>query len=74
MGEVERGIGNPTLDTLASLAAALGVEIVDLLSDGRSIAYGELSDRDVAIVRDARDSLEAMLARLGSGRSKKRRR
>ncbi|HVW05946.1 MAG TPA: helix-turn-helix transcriptional regulator [Vicinamibacterales bacterium] len=73
VGEVERGIGNPTLDTLASLAAALGVEIVDLVSDGRTITYGDVSDRDVAVVRDARDSLEAILARFG-GRSKKRRR
>ena len=56
VGEVERGIGNPTLDTLASLAAALGVEIVDLVSDGRTITYGDVSDRDVAVVRDARKS------------------
>jgi transcriptional regulator with XRE-family HTH domain len=73
VGEVERGVGNPTLDTLASLAAALGVEIVDLVSEVRSTTYGDVSERDVAVVRDARDSLEALLARFG-GRSRKRRR
>jgi hypothetical protein len=49
------------------------VEIVDLVSEGRATTYGDVSDRDVAVVRDARDSLEAILARFG-GRSRKRRR
>lgn len=75
IGEVERGVGNPTLDTLASLADALDVLVADLVAEPRSAAmYGQLSERDYVVVRDARDSLESMLSRLGGGRTRKRRR
>jgi transcriptional regulator with XRE-family HTH domain len=74
IGEVERGIGNPTLDTLASVAAALDVEVVDLVSNGRvPLAIGQLTERDYATVREARDSLDTMLVRFGAGKPTRRR-
>jgi transcriptional regulator with XRE-family HTH domain len=33
IGEIERGTGNPTVDTLAVLAGALGVDAIDLLGE-----------------------------------------
>lgn len=30
VGEVERGVGNPTVDTLAAVSAALGVDVPEL--------------------------------------------
>lgn len=33
IGKLERGATNPTLDTMASVAEALGVEVHDLLDD-----------------------------------------
>ena len=61
VGEIERGIGNPTLTTLEALAAALQVGITDLLSEeGRP---DRVSARDATLVREALDSIEAILAR-----------
>jgi transcriptional regulator with XRE-family HTH domain len=75
IGEVERGIGNPTLETLADIAHALDVEIVDLVDDRREpIAIGTLTERDYALVRETRDSLQTMLERLGGRKPKRSRR
>jgi transcriptional regulator with XRE-family HTH domain len=61
VGEIERGIGNPTLTTLEALAAALQVSVTDLLSEeGRA---ERVSARDATVVREALDSIEAVLAK-----------
>ena len=61
VGEIERGVGNPTLTTLDALAAALQVGITDLLAEeGRADG---LTLRDATLVREALDSIEAVLAK-----------
>jgi transcriptional regulator with XRE-family HTH domain len=59
VGEVERGRGNPTLTTLASLSEALGVQLVDLL--GLDVDRPRLSPRQATQVRDALQSLETLV-------------
>jgi transcriptional regulator with XRE-family HTH domain len=61
VGEIERGVGNPTLTTLESLAAALQVGVTDLLSDENR--PDRVSARDATLVREALDSIEAVLAK-----------
>lgn len=74
IGEVERGIGNPTVTTLASVAEALGVEVIELVSGGHGPAtIASLSLKDYVAVREAKDSLEAVLDRLRTDRPSKRR-
>src|SRR6266850_3114418 len=58
IGEIERGRGNPTLDTIVSLTEALGVALPDLFASlrrERTPADPEyrLSKRDVQMVREA---------------------
>jgi transcriptional regulator with XRE-family HTH domain len=61
IGEIERGIGNPTLTTLEALSLALEVSLSDLVSDeGRP---DRVSARDATLVREALDSIEAVLAK-----------
>jgi XRE family transcriptional regulator, regulator of sulfur utilization len=61
VGEIERGVGNPTLTTLDALANALQVAITDLLvEDSRP---DRVSARDATVVREALDSIEAVLAK-----------
>ena len=61
VGEIERGMANPTLSTLEALAVALQVNISDFLSDeGRP---DRISARDASLVREALDSIEAVLAK-----------
>ncbi|MBI2827767.1 MAG: helix-turn-helix transcriptional regulator [Acidobacteria bacterium] len=59
VGEVERGLGNPTLTTLAALSEALGVGLVDLLAleTGRP----RLSPRQASQVREAIASIETLV-------------
>ena len=59
IGEVERGRGNPTLTTLASLSEALGVSLIDLL--GVDPDRPRLSQREVTQVREALESLETLV-------------
>ncbi len=33
IGEIERGVGNPTIDTIGKIATALGVPVAQLLSE-----------------------------------------
>jgi transcriptional regulator with XRE-family HTH domain len=63
IGEVERGRGNPTLDTIARLADALGVNITDLLqalpqAAGHAGEY-RISRRDLQMLREAAASIGA---------------
>jgi transcriptional regulator with XRE-family HTH domain len=61
VGEIERGVGNPTLTTLEALVVALDVSIADLLSD--DTRADRVSSRDATVVREALDSIEAVLAK-----------
>lgn len=64
IGEIERGSANPTIDTLSRLASALGVTVSDLVrDDGSSPATRTLTPGDYQMVREMRDSLEALLKR-----------
>ncbi|HXH05619.1 MAG TPA: helix-turn-helix domain-containing protein [Vicinamibacterales bacterium] len=76
IGEIERGRGNPTIDTLARLADALGIDVTDLLDSERSVdtRYPPLSARDLQAVREALESVETVLEQLGAGRYPRRRR
>lgn len=74
VGEVERGRGNPTLTTLASLSEALGVGLIDLL--GLETDRPRLSARQASQVRDALASIETLVewATPPEGHPKQRRR
>jgi transcriptional regulator with XRE-family HTH domain len=61
VGEIERGIGNPTLTTLDSLATALDVALNELVADDARAE--RVSSRDAVLVREALESIEAVLAR-----------
>ena len=60
VGEVERGMGNPTLTTLGALSEALGVSLVDLLA--LDTDRSRLSPRQVSQVREAMASIETLVA------------
>ncbi len=63
IGEVERGQGNPTLETMVRLADALEVELSDMLgaeSGSKKSAEYRMSERDLHVVRDAAASIEAL--------------
>ncbi len=52
IGEVERGVANPSLDTLAKIAEALGVNI-NALFPGTNDADYQLSSEDIKLIRKA---------------------
>ena len=61
VGEVERGVANPTLDTLDRLAAALGVGLVDLIRkpyESRSVSLA-----DYQAVQEVRESMDDLVKR-----------
>lgn len=67
VGEIERGIGNPTIETLANIATALGVNIVDLVNEvSREAKYEgrQVTEHDYVAVREARDALDVIVQRL----------
>ncbi len=76
VGEVERGVANPTVESLSGIARALAVAVPDLFvsldraGSGRAV---ELSEKDYSMVREALDSLEDVLVRRAAGRSRPRR-
>lgn len=67
VGEIERGLANPTVATLVGLAAALNVKISALFGEqGPSTAVEyQLSRREFLAVHEAKDSLDGILRRLG---------
>lgn len=73
VGEVERGLGNPTLVTLASLADALGIDPGDLVRITTDAEVGTVSPADYATVRDALDSIETIFKRVGAKARTRRR-
>ena len=67
IGEIERGVGNPTLDSIDSIAKAFGLDIALLLHrDTPAPAYTPLSSDDFAVMREARDTLDSALRQLGA--------
>lgn len=65
IGEIERGIANPTILTLSTLARALDVEIVELISArDQVVAQFQLSRKQVQRVRDAAETIDTVLRRL----------
>ena len=78
IGEIERGRGNPTVDTLGALGHALGVEIPELfgLSENRRptrLAY-TLPGQPLLCVREALELLEAALDQVESDPTSPKRR
>jgi transcriptional regulator with XRE-family HTH domain len=65
IGEIERGQGNPSVDTLERLSVALGVDVTELFGEPwpRRGVY-EFSAHDVLRVREALESAGALLDRV----------
>lgn len=70
IGEVERGLGNPTLTTLAALSEALGINLVDLLA--LETDRPRLSPRQASQVREALVSLETLVEWAAPGEGSKK--
>ncbi len=71
IGEVERGQKSPSLDSLGRLAKGLGIDIGELvgLPSGKE-PYPQLGTDPMVAVREARDSLDRVLAQaVKAGRS-----
>lgn len=64
IGEVERGQKSPSLDSLGRLAQGLGIDVGELVGapSGKE-AYPLLGADPLVAVREARDSLDRVLAR-----------
>lgn len=60
IGEIERGIGNPTIDSIEQIARAFGIDVGDLFRREPEVTYPAFSARDVAEMRDARQSLSSI--------------
>jgi transcriptional regulator with XRE-family HTH domain len=73
IGEIERGVGNPTIDSVQQIARAFGADIADLLQrEGQEPLYTPLGPDDFAVMREARDTLDSALKRLGARPSTRR--
>lgn len=79
IGEIERGSGNPTVDSIDQIARAFGIDVGELFRrDTPDVTYPPFSADDFAVVRDARQqlsSLEDIMKRLDASarpRAKKR--
>lgn len=70
IGEIERGRGNPALQTLARLADALGVGLIDMLVDERPPT---LTSRQILQVREALSSIETLVELAGTAAETPRR-
>ena len=77
IGEIERGRGNPSVDTLSRLSQALDLDIVELFGPVESwkpMAVHGLSARDAQMVREAARSLGDVVEHLESAPYRRRRR
>jgi transcriptional regulator with XRE-family HTH domain len=74
VGEIERGQGNPTVDTLARLSAALDVDVAELFGPAPRRAVYEVTTRDMLMVRDALDSASRLLDRFSRAAAPPRKR
>ena len=74
IGEIERGVGNPTIDSIDQIARGFGIDVALLLHrEAPEAVYTPLSSGDFAVMREARDSLDSALKRLGgSGKRRSR--
>ena len=63
IGEVERGLGNPSVETLSAIAGALGADIADLFTTTamRATKPYDASKQHFAVVRDAQERLATAL-------------
>lgn len=62
IGEVERGLGNPSVETLSLIASALGADVADLFATStRTSKPYDASKRHFAVVRDAQERLATAL-------------
>jgi transcriptional regulator with XRE-family HTH domain len=68
IGEIERGVANPTIETVSQLASALALDISDLLGlpGAPPEDHYRISKRDLQLVREAADSLGSVMQRFGS--------
>lgn len=65
IGEIERGQGNPSIDTLERLSGALAVDVTDLFGlNARRDGVFEVNRRDVLVVREALVSASQLLDRV----------
>lgn len=72
IGEIERGVANPTVVTLARLADALGVDIVEVLGpspgEGQEESLYTISERHLHAVREALATVETVIREVGPAR------
>lgn len=62
IGEVERGLGNPSIESVAAIAGALGADVGDLFGAARrATAPYDASRKHVALVRDAQERLASAI-------------
>ena len=65
IGEVERGVANPTIETVSQIAAALAVGIAELFG-ADAVPHEDhyrISRRDLQVVREAANSLDSVMQR-----------
>lgn len=79
IGEIERGQKNPSLDSLGRLAKGFGLDITELLGPGSPREpYPKLGPDPLAMMREARESLERAIStaegRSGASRRRTKRR
>lgn len=61
IGEIERGLGNPTIDSVAQIAKAFAIDVSQLFDrDVPEVTYAPLTPDDFAVVREARESLNSI--------------
>jgi len=77
IGEIERGHGNPTLETLRRLATGLSVEMRDFFvpparDDHADVVY-RLRKQEIQAVREALHSADVLLNRLAPAQRRRRR-
>lgn len=61
IGEVERGLGNPSIESVAAIANALGADVADLFGSPARPARYDASRRHFAVVRDAQEKLASAI-------------
>lgn len=78
VGEVERGKGNPTLTTISKLAKALEIGPAELFAtaDRSRVAFTDfrITKGDLQVVREAAESIGALVASIASPEYRTRRR
>lgn len=72
IGEIERGQKSPSLDSLGAIAKGFGMDIAELLTAAPvGGAYPALGTDSLAMVRDAKESLERVLSAVDRRRPSK---